>query len=198
MMLYNVQVLTPIMIIALALLDDVPVMLIAYDNAVVSSKPVRWDMHRVLVTSAILAAIGIVQSSVLLRILHHRMQFPVPQVQTAMFLQLVVAGHLLLFCTRTKGPFWKPPLPNARLFWAITGTQVFAACMAAYGWLVTPISWELIGGIWLYNLAWLVATDLVKLATYRSLDNRQEGHTLWQRALRQPLGTWSGLHSRTT
>jgi len=38
--------------------------------------------------------------------------------------------------------------------------------MAANGWLLTPISWSLIGFIWVYNLVWLVAIDAVKVALY--------------------------------
>jgi H+-transporting ATPase len=44
--------------------------------------------------------------------------------QTMMFLQLVVGGHLMLFFTRAPGPFWKPPFPAPKLLWAIVGTQV--------------------------------------------------------------------------
>ena len=77
-------------------------------------KPVKWDMYReVLLTSAILAAVGIMQSIWLLHHLQIRvLQLPLGQIQSGMFMQLVIAGHLLLFSTRAKGPFWKPPLPD--------------------------------------------------------------------------------------
>jgi hypothetical protein len=55
-----------------------------------------------------------------------------------MFVQLVIAGHLLLFSTRASGFFFQPPFPEWKFFTAIMGTQVLAACMAAFGWLVTP------------------------------------------------------------
>jgi magnesium-transporting ATPase (P-type) len=61
MVIYQVQILTPAMIILLALLDDVPVMLIAFDNAIVSSRPSRWEMRRVLTVSSMLALLGVVQ-----------------------------------------------------------------------------------------------------------------------------------------
>jgi H+-transporting ATPase len=57
-------------------------------------------------------------------------------IQTMIFLQLVVGGHLMLFITRTKKLFFMPPWPSAPLFWAITGTQIFAAMMCGLGWLV--------------------------------------------------------------
>ncbi|MDR6758112.1 H+-transporting ATPase [Mycoplana sp. BE70] len=180
MVIFNAAILTPVMIILLALLDDVPVMLIAFDNAKISSRPTKWDMHRVLVVSSMLALIGVVQSIILVRYLHHEQYFELAPLQTAMFMQLVIAGHLLLFSTRTTGFFFQPPFPEWRFFSAIMGTQVLAACMAAFGWLVTPISWRLIGFIWLYNLVWLFVIDLLKLAMYRQFDRREAGRVAWK------------------
>ena len=45
------QPLTAAMIVVLALLDDIPIMTIAYDNVSAAPKPERWNMHRVLVFS---------------------------------------------------------------------------------------------------------------------------------------------------
>jgi H+-transporting ATPase len=184
MVVYSAAILTPVMIILLALLDDVPVMLIAFDNAQISSHPTKWDMRRVLMVSSMLALIAVVQSTGLLRYLHHDMHMELPQLQTAMFMQLVIAGHLLLFSTRAKGFFFQPPFPEWRFFTAIMGTQVLAACMAGFGWLVTPISWGLIGFIWLYNLVWLFVIDFLKIVIYRQFDMRETGELLWQRMFR--------------
>jgi H+-transporting ATPase len=49
---YGFFPLTPVMIIMLALLDDIPIMTIAFDQAVVPQRPVRWDMSRVLIISS--------------------------------------------------------------------------------------------------------------------------------------------------
>jgi H+-transporting ATPase len=45
--------LTPVMIIMLALLDDIPIMTIAYDNTELPKEPVRWQMRRLLLISSI-------------------------------------------------------------------------------------------------------------------------------------------------
>ena len=45
------------MIVALALLDDIPIMTIAYDNVPGAPQPVRWDMHRILLFSSIMGLI---------------------------------------------------------------------------------------------------------------------------------------------
>jgi H+-transporting ATPase len=196
MVIYHFAVLTPIMIILLALLDDVPVMLIAFDHFPVDPRPSKWNMLRLLVGSFIFALLGVVQSSGMLRHLHHGLALPDDQIQTAMFLQLVVAGHLLLLSTRTRKLFFLPPHPEGRFFLAILGTQVLAALMAVNGWLVPPISWSIVGLIWVYNLAWMVVIDLVKIGFIHRWDRREAGQLFWQRLLHRPLDPQSGLHAR--
>jgi H+-transporting ATPase len=112
---YHFFPLTAMMLIALALLDDVPIMTIAFDNATVPPQPVRWELDKVLVISSVLGLLGVIQSFGLLYLgdtVHHLQH---PQLQTMMFLQLVAGGHLMLFVMRTRSPFWKPPYPSSRL-----------------------------------------------------------------------------------
>ncbi len=42
---------TAVMIVLLAIFNDVPIMMIAYDDVTVAPRPVRWDMKRVLILS---------------------------------------------------------------------------------------------------------------------------------------------------
>ncbi|MEM7436462.1 MAG: plasma-membrane proton-efflux P-type ATPase [Myxococcota bacterium] len=172
---YDFFPLTPVMIIALALLDDVPIMLIAFDNADVAPKPVRWDMHRTLLISSALGLLAVVQSFGLLYIGDTVYGLARAELQTMMFLQLVVGGHLMLFVTRTPHAFWKRPRPNLRLLAAIVATQILAALICGFGWLVSPLSWVMVGLVWLYNVPWMLLQDAVKLGLARSLD-RRHGH----------------------
>ncbi len=148
---YHFFPLTAIMLIALALLDDVPIMTIAFDNA-----------------------------SVPPHTLHHLDR---PQLQTMMFLQLVAGGHLMLFVTRTRGLFWRPPYPSSKLFFAIVATQIAAVLMCSQGWLVPPLPWKIIGLVWGYNLLWMILQDIVKLGLYRVLDPARS----WKNWLFEPL-----------
>src|SRR5215831_8505897 len=67
--------LTAMMIVAMSLLDDVPIMTIAYDNTPVSAKPIRWHMPRLLSIAAVLGVFSIVETFGLLligiRVLSH-------------------------------------------------------------------------------------------------------------------------------
>jgi H+-transporting ATPase len=94
------------------------------------------------------------------------------ELQTAMFLQLVAGGHLLLLVTRTERWFLRPPFPAPALFLAIVLTQVIAILMSAFGWLVEPISWRLIGWVWAYNIVWMFALGVIRLIADASIENR--------------------------
>jgi H+-transporting ATPase len=84
------------------------------------------------------------------------------QLQTMMFLQFVVGGHLLLLVTRTERWFFLPPFPAAKLFFAIVITQVVAVALCWFGWLVPAIPLRLIGLVWLYCLAWMFILGFVR------------------------------------
>ncbi|MCP4330814.1 MAG: plasma-membrane proton-efflux P-type ATPase [Alphaproteobacteria bacterium] len=191
---YDFFPLTAVMIIALALLDDIPIMTIAFDNAEVDPKPVRWDMHRTLVVSTILGLLAVVQSFGLLYVGDSIYGLPRDQLQTMMFLQLVAGGHLMLFLTRTPHAFWKPPHPSPKLFAAIVATQVFAVFISAFGWLMSPVSWALIGWVWAYNIVWMLFQDAVKLALLGMLDRRHAHQAAFLTTLKRPLDSHSGLH----
>jgi len=170
--------LTPVMIILLALLDDIPIMTIAYDNTPLPKQPVRWQMRRLLVVSSIMGLAAVAQSFGLLLIGMEWLSNPEwqswikltqEQIQTAVFLQIVAGGHLLLFVMRARSSIFIPPWPAMPLVLAIVGTQAFAVLMCGFGWFVTAIPWTIIGLIWIYMLVWMLILDVIKLALYSHL-----------------------------
>jgi H+-transporting ATPase len=90
-------------------------------------------------------------------------------IQTLMYLKLSVAGHLTIFLTRTRGPFWS--IRPARILWAaVLGTQIVATLIAVYGLFMTPLGWGWAAFVWGYALAWFLVNDRVKLLAYRIFD----------------------------
>jgi H+-transporting ATPase len=86
-----------------------------------------------------------------------------------MYLKLSVAGHLTIFLTRTRGPFWS--IRPARILWiAVLGTQTIATLIAVYGVFMAPLGWKWAGFVWAYALAWFFINDRVKLLAYRIFD----------------------------
>ena len=189
---FDYQPLTAIMIVVLALLDDIPIMTIAYDHVETAARPVRWQMQRILVFSSLMGLFAIAQSFGLVLAGMEWMSDPSlmakfaldhNHLQTMLFLQLAAGGHLLLFVVRTRRSIFVPPYPSLPLFLAIVATQAVAALMCAYGFLVPQLPWTLVGIVWLYVLAWMIVIDLAKLVYYRVLDRRDAPHT----GLGQPI-----------
>jgi H+-transporting ATPase len=86
-----------------------------------------------------------------------------------MYLKLSVAGHLTIFLTRTRGPFWSIR-PARLLLIAVCGTQAVATLIAVYGLFMAPLGWKWAAVVWAYALAWFLVNDRIKLLAYRVLD----------------------------
>jgi H+-transporting ATPase len=89
-----------------------------------------------------------------------------------MFLKLAVDGHLTIFVTRTRGPFWSVT-PAPILLWSAIATKLLATLAAVYGIFMAPIDWKWAVLIWVYALAWFLLNDRIKLLAYRIFDRDQ-------------------------
>lgn len=171
-LIYNFYPITAVMIIMLALLNDLPILTIAKDNTWLSPVPVRWDMHKVLTVATVLGVVGVMETFLLLILAKNHFHVSLAELQTIIFLKLIVAGHLTLFVARTRQSFLTRPFPAPLLFFSIVGTQIVAVLIAKFGWFVTAISWEYIGLIWAYCLFWVFIEDGLKLWVYQRLENK--------------------------
>ena len=120
--------------------------------------------------STVLGVIGVVAAFGLFYLGERVFHFDHAHVQTLMYLKLSVAGHLTIFLTRTRGPFWS--IRPAQILWmAVLGTQIVATLIAVYGLFMTPLGWGWAGFVWGYALAWFLINDRVKLLAYRIFDH---------------------------
>jgi H+-transporting ATPase len=187
MTIFNFYPITTIMIILLALLNDLPIMTIAFDNTWLDPKPIRWDMRRVLTLSTTLGLIGVVQTFGVLVIAKLVLHLGQDQIQSLIYIKLAVAGHLTLFITRTKHSFFSRPFPAPILLFAVLATQVTAAAIVGFGILVTPIPWSYIGLVWVYCLVWMFINDWAKLRVYEHLGLSGKGHRSFLDRLQESL-----------
>jgi H+-transporting ATPase len=151
------------------LLNDGAILSIAYDNVHYKDKPEAWNMRLVLGISTVLGIIGVFAAFGLFYLGERVFHLDRAHIQTLMYLKLSVAGHLTIFLTRTRGPFWS--IRPARILWvAVLGTQILATLIAVYGLFMTPLGWGWAGLVWGYALAWFLLNDRVKLLAYRVFD----------------------------
>jgi len=168
---FNFYPITALMIILLALLNDLPILAIAYDNTRIVNRPVRWNMPEMLTVASVLGVTGVL-ASFLLFFLLQEFGFPENVIRSMLFLKLIVAGHSTLYITRTPGWFWQRPYPAPLLLGATFGTEIIGTLIAVYGLLITPIGWKYAIWMWIYALAWFILNDIVKMWAYRFLRNR--------------------------
>ncbi len=168
-LVFNFYPVTAVMIVMLALLNDGAILSIAYDNVHYKDKPESWNMRLVLGISTVLGVIGVVSAFGLFYLGERVFHLDRAHIQTLMYLKLSVAGHLTIFLTRTRGPFWS--IRPARTLWvAVLGTQIVATLIAVYGLFMTPLGWAWAAFVWGYALAWFLVNDRVKLLAYRIFD----------------------------
>jgi len=170
-LLFNFYPITTLMIIMLALLNDIPILAIAYDNTKISKKPVTWNLSHLLTISTVLGVAGVVSSFMLYLFLKEQ-GLSDELIQSLLFLKLIVAGHSTLYLTRTEGWFWQNPWPSPLLLMATFGTEIIATLIAVYGVFITPIGWENALYIWLYALVWFLINDVIKVKTQSMLTNK--------------------------
>jgi len=167
---FNFFPLTAVMIVMLALLNDGAILSIAYDNVHYKDKPEAWNMRLVLGVATVLGVIGPIAAFGLFYLGDQVFHLDHDQLQPMMYLMLSVAGHMTIFLTRTRGPFWSIA-PAPALWIACFGTQVLATCIAVFGFLMPPLDWRWAAAVWGYAAIWALFSDRVKLLAYRIFDS---------------------------
>jgi H+-transporting ATPase len=168
----NVFPVTAAMIVFLAVLNDAAILSIAYDRVKGSGGPATWDMRRVLTVATAIGLMGVVETFFLFFVAHKVAGLSLDVVRTLVYLKLSVSGHLTIFVTRTRGPFWTRPAPAPIVLAAVGGTQALATLIAVYGVFVTPLGWGWAAVVWGYAILWFLVEDRVKIAAHRWLDRR--------------------------
>ncbi len=168
-LVFNFYPITAIMIIVLALLNDVPILTIAYDNTKVNDEPVRWNNRELFGLSSGLGMAGVISSFLLFFLLEKYSGLPQTAIQSLIFLKMVVAGHGTIFNTRTTDWFFKKPRPASPLLWAAGVTAVIGTLLAVYGIFVPAVGWGWALLVWGYAAIWFLFNDCVKIVFYRNV-----------------------------
>ncbi len=172
-LVFNFYPVTAVMIIILALLNDIPVMMIAYDNAPINKNVVRWNMREVLTISSVLGIAGVTSSFLLFYLLYTH-SYPLAFLQSILFLKLDIAGHSTLYLTRTgRHHFWHKPFPSLKFFIPAFTTRILGTLFAVYGIFMEPIGWKYAFYVWIYALVWWLFNDFVKVFAYKVIDKHK-------------------------
>jgi H+-transporting ATPase len=168
-LIFVVYPLTPIMLGLLATLNAGVLIALAYDRVETPKNPTRWQTPALLTVAVALGLLGIFEFFGLLYISAVLFQLPHVASQTVLYLGLSLAGHLTIFVTRTRGPFWSLS-PAPILLSSVVIAEAVATAFAVFGIFMAPISWELAAVVWAWCVTWFFVEDRVKLGAYALVD----------------------------
>ena len=152
----------PIQILLLALLNDIPMISLAYDRVRVASRPAKVNAKKRTILGSLYGLTGLVNSVLFVIIARLIFHIDWPIIQTLFFLKLSVGGHMLIYVAHTKERWYKF-LPSKAVIIATGVTQILSTILAISGIFMTPVSlgWALI--VWVWAFFWMQMSELVKI-----------------------------------
>lgn len=165
-LVYKVYPLTPVQLIVLAFLNDVPIISLAFDRVQTLMRPAHINVKERFTLSMLFGLVGVANSLILLFIMTNFLHLPWDIIQTVFFLKLTVSGHMLVYVAHTERP-WFRFLPSRQVIIATTITQALATLFAFFGIFTTKISPSLIILVWVWSFFWMQIGELAKIAKRR-------------------------------
>ena len=164
-------VVTPLLMVLLLFTNDFVTMSIATDRVSFSRQPDRWNVRNLMVTGGSLAALVLVLSFAVFFVGRDVLGLPLPQLQTLVFVMLVMTGQGNVYLVRERGPFWRSaPGP-----WLLASALVDVAVvygMAIGGVLMAPVSPALVAGLLFVVPLYLLLVDRAKVRLFRRFEVR--------------------------
>jgi H+-transporting ATPase len=159
---YGVYPLTALQLILIALLNDIPIISLAFDKVKVNKSPSKIEVKKRFILSSLYGLVGVCNSILLFILMKSIWHLNWETIQTMYFLKLTVSGHLLIFVAHTKERWWKF-LPSKEVLSATITTQLVATLLAITGFLMpTSISIEQAFFVWIWAFFWMQASELMK------------------------------------
>ena len=159
---YHEYPLTPLQLILIALLNDIPIISLAFDRVKLISHPSMINVKKRFITSSVFGLVGVCNSLFLFIFLTSVIHASWPVIQTLYFLKLTIGGHLLVYVARTR-EWWFKFLPSKVVIIATSTTQLVATILALKGWLMpAKLSLVWIIFIWAWAFIWMQVSELTK------------------------------------
>lgn len=160
---YGVYPMTALQIILIALLNDIPIISLAFDKVKITNRPAKIDAKKRFTLSTLFGVVGVANSMLLFFLMRSIWHLDWSVVQTMFFLKLTVSGHMLIYVAHTKERWWKF-LPSKQVIWSTTITQLIATILAFTGFLMSGrlTLWE-IAFVWVWAFLWMQISEAMKI-----------------------------------
>ncbi len=137
-------ILSPLLAVLLLFANDFIAISLATDRTGSITRPVRWDVGRLVLGSSILAAAPLLCLTLTYSIAHLVIGYPFGTLRTVVYVSLVYYGITTLLSIRAW-PSGLSTQPSRTLFLAILFSFVFTLAIGVSGFLIAPLSLSVIG-----------------------------------------------------
>jgi H+-transporting ATPase len=157
---------SPRLIVLLLFANDFVTMSLASDTATASHLPDRWRVSQ-LTGSALLLAFGwLIVAFGTLYVGTNVLRYSLQQLQTLIFVMLVLTGQANVYLVRERRHFWQSR-PGRALLMSTLGDLLVIGFMASRGILMTPLPLSVLGLMLVAIVAYSVLLDFYKIAVFR-------------------------------
>jgi H+-transporting ATPase len=165
--LYGIYPLTALQLILIALLNDIPIISLAFDAVKIPKRPSKILVKERFLLSSLYGMVGVMNSIILFILMTNVWHLTWPTIQTMYFLKLTVSGHMLIYVAHTKERWWKF-FPSKEVIWATTVTQLIATIFALTGFLMPgKLTVEQVIFVWIWALFWMQVSEVAKIIKSR-------------------------------
>ena len=160
---------TPLQILLLLFVNDFVTMSLAGDRVQASLKPDRWNMRGLTILGLGIAAAWLVLISVVAVLARHCLEVSWQQLQTIVFLMLVLTGYANVFLVRERRSFWASQ-PGSWLIVSLAGGTIVSVIVSARGILMAPIPVWQIAALAAVAAVYLLLVDRLKVLVLSRFD----------------------------
>ncbi len=158
---YRVYPLSPIQLILLALLNDAPIISLAFNRVREAHQPATIDARARMRLSSLYGLVGVLNSFLFFYCATAFFHLEWGVVQTLFFLKLTVSGHLLIYVAHTEERWYKF-LPSKAVVITTGVTQLIATGLALGGVFMASAQWYWVAFVWVWAFFWMQVSELMK------------------------------------
>jgi H+-transporting ATPase len=159
---------TPRLVVLLLFANDFATMSLAADRVTYSRRPERWHIRPLVIGSLVLALAWLIFSFIIYFIGRDIYRLPLEELQTLVFVMLVLTGQANIYLVRERAHFWTSR-PGRPLLISTLVDVSLVFVFASQGILMAPIGWRLLGGLLILTALYALALDTLKTQVFRRL-----------------------------
>jgi H+-transporting ATPase len=161
-------VLTPMLMVILMVVGDFLAMSLTTDNVTPSAVPNVWRIGSLTIAGVGIGLCCLTFCSAILAFGAFQLHLSPDALRTLAFLTAAFGSQATIYAIRERRHLWSLR-PSRWLVVSSVGDVLVSTLLAVFGILMTPLSWMVVGGIFVAAVTFGIALDVIKLPLFKRL-----------------------------